>query len=120
MEKIYLRGDIYYADLGCGIGSEQRGYRPVLIIQNNTGNKHSPTVIAAAISSKANAKAKLPTHCLLQAGNGLTRPSLVLLEQIRTIDKKRLRSYIGRVDEPHLSQINCALAISVGLAERKE
>ena len=85
MSRTYLRGDLYYADLGHGIGSEQKGTRPVVIIQNNVGNKHSPTVIIAAITSKANIKAKLPTHYYLDAGNGLAQPSLVLLEQIRTI-----------------------------------
>lgn len=80
MNRTYLRGDMYYADLGRGIGSEQEGYRPVLILQNNTGNKYSPTVIVAAISSKVDAKAKLPTHYLLQAENGLELPSLVLLD----------------------------------------
>ena len=80
MNRTYLRGDMYYADLGRGIGSEQEGYRPVLIIQNDTGNKHSPTVIVAAISSKVDAKAKLPTHYLLKAENGLELPSLVLME----------------------------------------
>ena len=84
MNKTYLRGDMYYADLGRGIGSEQEGYRPVVIIQNNTGNKYSPTVIVAAISSKVDAKAKLPTHYLLKAESGLELPSLVLLEQLRT------------------------------------
>ena len=78
MNRTYHRGDMYYADLGRGIGSEQEGYRPVLIIQNDTGNKHSPTVIVAAISSKVDAKAKLPTHYLLKAENGLELPSLVL------------------------------------------
>ena len=87
MNRTYLRGDMYYADLGRGIGSEQEGYRPVLIIQNDTGNKHSPTVIVAAISSKVDAKAKLPTHYLLKAENGLELPSLVLMEQLRTIVK---------------------------------
>ena len=86
MNKTYLRGDMYYADLGRGIGSEQEGYRPVVIIQNNTGNKYSPTVIVAAISSKVDTKAKLPTHYLLKAESGLELPSLVLLEQLRTID----------------------------------
>lgn len=77
MSKTYLRGDLYYADLGHGIGSEQKGTRPVVIIQNNVGNKHSPTVIIAAVTSKANVKAKLPTHYYLDAGNGLAQPSLV-------------------------------------------
>lgn len=117
MSKTYLRGDMYYADLGRGIGSEQEGYRPVIIIQNNTGNKYSPTVIVAAISSKVDVKAKLPTHYLLKAENGLELPSLVLLEQLRTIDKRRLETYIGRLDEKHIRKINRALAVSVGLIE---
>jgi len=109
MNKTYLRGDMYYADLGRGIGSEQEGYRPVVIIQNNTGNKYSPTVIVAAISSKVDAKAKLPTHYLLKAESGLELPSLVLLEQLRTIDKKRLETYIGRLEEKHIRRIDHAL-----------
>ena len=117
MNKTYLRGDMYYADLGRGIGSEQEGYRPVVIIQNNTGNKYSPTVIVAAISSKVDAKAKLPTHYLLKAQSGLELPSLVLLEQLRTIDKKRLETYIGRLEEKHIRRIDHALAVSVGLIE---
>lgn len=117
MNRTYLRGDMYYADLGRGVGSEQEGYRPVLIIQNDTGNKYSTTVIVAAISSKVDAKAKLPTHYLLKAENGLELPSLVLLEQLRTIDKRRLEHYIGRLDEHHIRRVNRALAISVGLIE---
>lgn len=117
MSRTYLRGDLYYADLGHGIGSEQKGNRPVVIIQNNVGNKHSPTVIIAAITSKANVKAKLPTHYFLGTGNGLAMPSIVLLEQIRTIDKRRLSDYIGRLDEAHIRGINHALAISIGLIE---
>ena len=117
MNKTYHRGDIYYADLGRGIGSEQEGYRPVLIIQNDTGNKHSPTVIVAAISSKVDAKAKLPTHYLLKAENGLELPSLVLMEQLRTIDKRRLETYIGHLEEQHIRRLNRALAVSVGLIE---
>ena len=115
--RTYHRGDMYYADLGRGIGSEQEGYRPVLIIQNDTGNKHSPTVIVAAISSKVDAKAKLPTHYLLKAENGLELPSLVLMEQLRTIDKRRLETYIGHLEEQHIRRLNRALAVSVGLIE---
>ena len=115
MNRTYLRGDMYYADLGRGIGSEQEGYRPVLILQNNTGNKYSPTVIVAAISSKVDAKAKLPTHYLLQAENGLELPSLVLLEQLRTIDKKRIEEYLGQVTFAEMKQIERALAISLAL-----
>ena len=117
MNHTYLRGDLYYADLGRGIGSEQQGNRPVVIIQNNVGNKHSPTVIVAAISSKVGVKAKLPTHYYMEAVSGLECPSLVLLEQIRTIDKRRLSNYIGRLDDRHIRGINHALAVSVGLIE---
>ena len=110
------RGDIYYADLSPVVGSEQGGVRPVLVIQNDVGNKHSPTVICAAITSKMN-KAKLPTHYLLKAENGLELPSLVLMEQLRTIDKRRLETYIGHLEEQHIRRLNRALAVSVGLIE---
>lgn len=115
--KKCLRGDLYYANLGQGIGSEQRGYRPVLIIQNNIGNNFSPTVIVAPITSRIGIKSKLPTHYFLNTGVGLEAPSIVLLEQVRTIDKKRLDSYIGHLSEIHTEGINKALAISVGLYE---
>ena len=115
--KEIRRGDIFYCDLNPYRGSEQGGVRPVLVIQNDTGNRHSPTVIIAAVTSKANVKAKLPTHYYLDAGNGLVQPSLVLLEQIRTVDKRRLSGYIGRLDEEHIRGINHALAISIGLIE---
>lgn len=101
MNHTYLRGDMYYADLGHGIGSEQEGYRPVVIIQNNVGNKHSPTVIIASITSKKDAKAKLPTHYYINAENGLELPSIVLLEQLRTVDKRRLGDFIGHLSEKH-------------------
>lgn len=117
MNHTYLRGDMYYADLGKGIGSEQEGYRPIVIIQNNVGNKHSPTVIIASITSKRDAKAKLPTHYLIEAEAGLELPSIVLLEQLRTIDKRRLSSFIGHLSEKHIQGINHALAVSVGLIE---
>lgn len=113
--KDYLRGDMYYADLGRGIGSEQKGYRPVLIIQNNVGNKHSPTVIIAAITSRVGVKAKLPTHYFVNTESGLGAPSIVLLEQIRTIDKKRLDSYIGHLSDTHIVNINNAICISLGI-----
>lgn len=113
--KDYLRGDMYYADLGRGIGSEQKGYRPVLIIQNNVGNKHSPTVIIAAITSRVGVKAKLPTHYFVNSEGGLEAPSIVLLEQIRTIDKKRLDSYIGHLSDTHIVNINNAICISLGI-----
>lgn len=117
MNHTYLRGDMYYADLGKGIGSEQEGYRPIVIIQNNVGNKHSPTVIIASITSKRDAKAKLPTHYLIEAEDCLQLPSIVLLEQLRTIDKRRLSSFIGHLSEKHIQGINHALAVSVGLIE---
>lgn len=117
MDRTYVRGELYFADLGKGVGSEQEGYRPIVIIQNNIGNKYSPTVIVASISSKAGVKAKLPTHYYIGAENGLELPSIVLLEQIRTIDKRRLEHYIGRLDEKHLSGLDHALAISIDLME---
>ena len=117
MERNILRGDMYYADLSPVIGSEQGGNRPVLIIQNNIGNKHSPTVIVAAITGKANQKAKLPTHCYLEAENGLDMPSIILLEQIRTIDKRRLNDYIGKLDVNSMLNVDSALAISIGLSK---
>ena len=113
--QTYFRGEIYYADLGWGIGSEQQGLRPVVIIQNDVGNKHSPTVIIAAISSKANAKAKLPTHRLIPSGNGLVLPSIVLAEQIRTVDKRRLSERVGRLREDDVRAIDRALAMILGL-----
>jgi len=117
MNKTYLRGEMYYADLGRGIGSEQEGYRPVLIIQNDVGNRYSPTVIVVSISSRIDGKSKLPTHYYINAEGGLREPSVVLLEQIRTIDKHRLGQRIGRLSEKHIAGINHALAISIGLID---
>jgi len=109
------RGDIYYADLSPVVGSEQGGMRPVLIVQNDTGNKHSPTVIAAAITSQVG-KARLPTHIELSGQScGLSRDSVILLEQIRTIDKSRLRERMGRLDEPLMNEVDNAIAVSFGL-----
>lgn len=108
------KGEIRYADLGAPIGSEQGGRRPVVIIQNNVGNEHSPTTIVAIITTKTT-KAKLPTHHWLQDGCGLPRKSMVELEQIKTIDKSRLGSYIGEVSETDLAEINRKLKISLGL-----
>ena len=106
------RGDIYYADLSPVVGSEQGGVRPVLIVQNDTGNRYSP---AAAITSQTN-KAKLPTHIALSAPDyGLPRDSVVLLEQIRTLDKRRLRERMGRVDGELMERIDAAIAVSFGL-----
>lgn len=115
MKHTYLRGELYYADLGTGIGSEQNGYRPVVIIQNDVGNRHSPTTIVAAISTQIKTKAKLPTHYHLQTGNGLVHPSMVMLEQLRTIDKSRLVQYIGKLSTDDIKGLNHALAISIGL-----
>ena len=119
------RGDIYYADLSPVVGSEQGGMRPVLIIQNDTGNRHSPTVICAAITSRIAAaitsqtgKANLPTHISLAARScGLTRDSVILLEQVRTLDKSRLRERMGRLDEPAMHQVDNAIAVSFGLPQ---
>ena len=109
------RGDIYYADLSPVIGSEQGGVRPVLIVQNDVGNRFSPTVIAAAITSQQS-KAKLPTHISITAVKcGLSKDSVVLLEQVRTIDKKRLKEKMGAVDEGSMDEINRAISISFGL-----
>ena len=109
------RGDIYYADLSPVVGSEQGGVRPVLIVQNDVGNRYSPTVIAAAITSQTG-KAKLPTHINLHAEScGLSKDSVVLLEQIRTLDKRRLKERMGALDSPSMQRINQALSISFGL-----
>ncbi|MBO6141263.1 MAG: type II toxin-antitoxin system PemK/MazF family toxin [Ruminococcus sp.] len=109
------RGEIYYADLSPVVGSEQGGLRPVLIVQNDVGNRHSPTVIAAAITSRHD-KARLPTHIEIGGkGCGLTRDSVVLLEQIRTLDKRRLRERMGKLDSNAMNEINSALTISFGL-----
>lgn len=109
------RGEIYYADLSPVVGSEQGGIRPVLIVQNDVGNKHSPTVIAAAITSQRD-KTHLPTHIEVQADKcGLAKDSIVLLEQIRTIDKKRLKDKMGELDLRSMNKVNTALSISFGL-----
>ena len=109
------RGDIYYADLSPVVGSEQGGIRPVLIIQNDVGNKYSPTVIAAAITSQKD-KTKLPTHIQVNAtGCGLAKDSIVLLEQVRTIDKQRLKEKMGTLDMTSMDMVNKALTVSFGL-----
>ena len=109
------RGDIFYADLSPVVGSEQGGIRPVIIIQNDMGNKYSPTVICAAITSQIN-KAKLPTHIEISAERyNLVKDSVILLEQIRTIDKKRLKEKICSTDEELMCQINTALVVSLGM-----
>ena len=109
------RGDIYYADLSPVVGSEQGGMRPVLIIQNDVGNRYSPTVIAAAITSRMG-KTKLPTHIDVYADRaGLSRDSVVLLEQLRTLDKRRLKERLGHLDEEMMREIDNAIAVSLGL-----
>ena len=109
------RGEIYYADLSPVVGSEQGGIRPVLIVQNDVGNRHSPTVIAAAITSQRD-KTRLPTHIEVKADKcGLAKDSIVLLEQIRTIDKKRLKDKMGELDLRSMNKVNTALSISFGL-----
>ena len=109
------RGEIYYADLSPVVGSEQGGMRPVLIVQNDTGNRHSPTVIAAAITSQMG-KAKLPTHIeLTSRTTGLNRDSVILLEQIRTIDKSRLRERMGKLDDATMKAVDNAINVSLGL-----
>ncbi len=114
---IIRRGDIYYADLSPVIGSEQGGVRPVLIVQNDVGNKYSPTVIAAAITSQKT-KTGLPTHIELQATDtGLQKDSIVLLEQIRTIDKHRLKEKMGRLGDDSMNKVNEAIGISFGLSD---
>ena len=111
------RGDIYYADLSPVVGSEQGGLRPVLIVQNDVGNKYSPTVIAAAITSKMG-KARLPTHIDVPAAEvGLSRDSVILLEQMRTIDKKRLKEKMGHLDEGTMHSVNSAIQVSLGLMD---
>ena len=115
MEKKIIRGDMFYTDLTPGVGSEQNGYRPVLIIQNDIGNKYSNTVIIAIITSQIETKAKMPTHCQIPAQQGLELDSLIMLEQIRTIDKMRLQEYIGTLDTLSMRRVDTALAVSVGL-----
>ena len=112
---VIRRGDIYYADLSPVVGSEQGGIRPVLVIQNNVGNRHSPTIICAAITSKMN-KAKLPTHIEISAKNyKIVKNSVILLEQIRTIDKKRLKEYVSHIDPAMMRKVDEAICISLEL-----
>lgn len=116
-DLVVKRGDIFFADLSPVIGSEQGGVRPVLIVQNDVGNKYSPTIIAAAITSQIN-KAKLPTHIEISAEEyGLTKDSVILLEQIRTIDKRRLKDKIGRLDDNLMNVVNEAISVSFGLTD---
>ena len=111
------RGDIYYADLSPVVGSEQGGLRPVLIIQNDIGNRYSPTVIAAAITSRMG-KTRLPTHIDIYADKvGLAKDSVILLEQIRTLDKRRLKEKMGHLDDALMNEVNTAIAVSFGLGQ---
>ena len=119
MRKAIRRGDLFYADLNPVVGSEQGGIRPVLVIQNDVGNHFSPTVVAAAITSRK-AKNRLATHILLENVPGLTPTSLLLLEQLRTIDRKRLRGYIGRISKEKMLEVDAALAISIGIGYPNE
>ena len=113
--SVVKRGDIYYADLSPVVGSEQGGVRPVLIVQNDTGNRHSPTVIAAAITSQTG-KARLPTHISVSPLScGLPKESVILLEQVRTLDKRRLREKMGRLDDGVMRKVDSAIAVSLGL-----
>ena len=117
MIGVVKRGDIYYADLSPVVGSEQGGLRPVLIIQNDVGNKYSPTVIAAAITSRLD-KTHLPTHIDIYADRvGLAKDSVVLLEQVRTIDKRRLKEKMGHLDDSLMNAVNNAISISFGLSD---
>ncbi len=119
-QSIVRRGEIYYADLSPVVGSEQGGMRPVLIVQNDVGNRYSPTVIAAAITSQQN-KARLPTHIEIEARTyGLTKNSVVLLEQVRTLDKRRLRERMGCLDEKAMQRVDGAIAISLGLRSERD
>ncbi len=115
MHKEIKRGDMFFADLSPVIGSEQDGVCPVVIIQNNIGNQYSKTVIVAVITSRILTKAKLPTHILLQGKQGLLKDSIVMTEQLRTIDNSRLGAYIGYLDNATMKKVNTALAISMGL-----
>lgn len=120
MERTIKRGDIFYADLNPVVGSEQGGTRPVLIISNDIGNRHSPTVIIAAITSRVQTKAKLPTHTTINNFEGLDKDSIILLEQIRTIDKQRLKQHIGIMPENIMARVDKALAISISLGGRQK
>ena len=119
MRKAIRRGDLFYADLNPVVGSEQGGIRPVLVIQNDVGNHFSPTVVAAAITSRK-AKNSLPTHILLENVPGLAPTSLLLLEQLRTIDRRRLRGYIVRISKEKMLVIAAALAVSIGIGQPNE
>ena len=116
LDLIVKKGDLYFADLSPGVGSEQGGVRPVLVVQNDVGNKYSPTIIVSAVTSQTS-KAKLPTHVELAATQGgLSKNSVVLLEQLRTIDKQRLKERIGALSDSQLPDVDAALGVSLGIA----
>ena len=118
MERTIKRRDIFYADLNPVVGSEQGGIRPVLVISNNTGNRYSPTIIIAPITSRTHTKAKLPTHTEVKDCDKLDKDSIILLEQIRTIDKQRLKQYMGMMPDSIMARVDKALAISISLADK--
>ena len=118
MDRTIKRGDIFYAELNPVVGSEQGGTRPVLIISNDIGNSHSPTVIIAAITGRTQTKAKLPTHTEVKDVEGLDRNSIILLEQIRTIDKQRLKNHMGTIPNNIMARVDKALAISLAMTKK--
>ena len=118
MERTIKRGDIFYADLNPVVGSEQGGTRPVLVISNNTGNRYSPIIIIAPITSRTHTKAKLPTHTEVKDCDKLDKDSIILLEQIRTIDKQRLKQYMVMMPDSIMARVDKALAISLSLADK--
>lgn len=112
------RGDVFYADMGVNVGSEQNGMRPVLVLQNDVGNEHSPTIIVAVLTSKVK-KMYMPTHVYVGARFGLTEESVVLTEQLSTIDRRRLRGYVGSIDRPTMKKVEQAIQISLGLLSER-
>ena len=118
MDRTIKRGDIFYAELNPVIGSEQGGTRPVLIISNDIGNSHSPTVIIAAITGRTQTKAKLPTHTEVKDVEGLGRDSIILLEQIRTIDKQRLKNHMGTMPNNIMARVDKGLGISLAMTKK--
>lgn len=118
MDRTIKRGDVFYAELNPVVGSEQGGTRPVLIISNDIGNSHSPTVIIAAITGRTQTKAKLPTHTEVKDVEGLDRDSIILLEQIRTIDKQRLKNHMGTMPNNIMARVDKALAISLAMTKK--
>lgn len=117
---VYCRGDIYYADLDPVVGSEQGGFRPVVVIQNDTGNKHSPTLIVATVTTKIHKKGNMPTHLLIKDNPAFREASVVQLEQIRTIDKSRIDNYLGKVTSSEMAKIEKALSISLAMEQMRK